>query len=75
MGKGDTPRPMKVDYDTYASNWDRCFKTPADRLTPEQQAECRAALDELTQLSQEMGLYDEPPEHSGTEERSNGEGE
>lgn len=24
-GKGDTPRPMTVDYKTYANNWERIF--------------------------------------------------
>lgn len=71
MGKGDTPRPMDVDYDTYASNWDRCFKKHIIQPTPE---EVKNTLDELTQLSQKMGLYDEPTKDSGTEERSDGEG-
>lgn len=24
-GKGDTPRPLSVDQDTFASNWDAIF--------------------------------------------------
>jgi hypothetical protein len=26
-GKGDTPRPLSVDHATFASNWDRIFKS------------------------------------------------
>jgi hypothetical protein len=31
-GKGDTPRPISVDSETFASNWDRIFgkKKPVD---------------------------------------------
>jgi hypothetical protein len=27
-GKGDTPRPLSVDAETFASNWDLIFKKP-----------------------------------------------
>lgn len=30
-GKGDKPRPMKVDRDTYNSNWDQIFRK-ADKV-------------------------------------------
>lgn len=48
-GKGSRPRPISVDQDTYASNWDRIFGKKQRR---------EEALDELAQLSQEMGLYE-----------------
>lgn len=27
-GKGDTPRPLSVDAETFANNWDLIFKKP-----------------------------------------------
>ena len=27
-GKGDTPRPLSVDRDTFESNWDKIFSKP-----------------------------------------------
>lgn len=29
-GKGDTPRPLSVDQETFASNWDRVFSNTDD---------------------------------------------
>jgi hypothetical protein len=26
-GKGDSPRPLSVDHETFANNWDRVFNT------------------------------------------------
>lgn len=52
MGKGSSPRP--VDATKYRENWDRIFAKLRD--ADRQQ---REALDELTQLSQDMGMY--PP--------------
>jgi hypothetical protein len=48
-GKGDTPRPMNVSKNMFDDNWDRIFQSKEKKL-----------LDELTQISQEMGLYDAP---------------
>ena len=45
-GKGDTPRPMAVKKQDFDSNWDRIFN--------------KKTVDELTELSQELGLYDAP---------------
>lgn len=45
-GKGDTPRPMTVKKQDFDRNWDRIFN--------------KRAVDELTELSQELGLYDAP---------------
>ena len=50
MSKGDSPRP--VDATKYRENWDRIFAKVQDA-----QQHYRDALDELTQLSQEMGEY------------------
>jgi hypothetical protein len=33
-GKGDSPRPLSVDADTFASNWDRIFNAPEQKKTP-----------------------------------------
>ena len=52
MSKGSNPRP--VDATNYRENWDRIFAKLRD--ADRQQ---REALDELTQLSQDMGMY--PP--------------
>lgn len=45
-GKGDTPRPMSVKKQQFDDNWDRIFN--------------KKVADELTELSQEIGLYDAP---------------
>lgn len=29
-GKGDTPRPLSVDQETFSNNWDRVFGTPKE---------------------------------------------
>jgi len=42
-GKGDTPRPLSVDTDTFKSNWERTFDN-----TPEKaQARISASLQEI----------------------------
>ncbi len=42
-GKGDTPRPLSVDTDTFNSNWERTFEN-----TPEKaQARISASLQEI----------------------------
>lgn len=56
MGKGDSPRP--VDATKYRENWDRIFAKVQDA-----QQHYRDALDELAQLSQEMGMYPTIDEH------------
>ena len=45
-GKGDAPRPMSVKKQQFDDNWDRIFN--------------KRIVDELTELSQELGLYDAP---------------
>lgn len=45
-GKGDTPRPLSVKKQQFDDNWDRIFN--------------KKVADELTELSQEIGLYDAP---------------
>lgn len=52
-GKGDTPRPMSVKKQQFDDNWDRIFN--------------KKVADELTELSQEIGLYD-APKRSGVNE-------
>lgn len=46
-GKGDTPRPLSVDSETFANNWERIFKTNQMK-----------ALEELTRIHEELGLYE-----------------
>lgn len=73
-GKGDTPRPLSVDTETYKSNWERTFgNTPEanrERISASleqireeiklinEKIEQHKAADELTELSQKIGLYD-----------------
>jgi hypothetical protein len=73
-GKGDTPRPYSVDHNTFNSNWERTFgakKKPGktcmyshlpavENYMDEIEDYTRRSkiLDELTELSQEMGLYE-----------------
>lgn len=56
MGKGSNPRP--VDATKYRENFDRIFAKGQDA-----QQQGRDALDELTQLSQDMGMYPAIDEH------------
>lgn len=35
-GKGDTPRPIQVDAETYSANWDAIFKPKEDAESPAQ---------------------------------------
>ncbi len=35
-GKGDNPRPMDVDRQTFENNWDAIFKKPPQDPKPEQ---------------------------------------
>ncbi len=46
-GKGDSPRPLSVDSETFANNCERIFKTKQMK-----------ALEELTRIQEELGLYD-----------------
>jgi hypothetical protein len=64
-GKGDTPRPLSVNRDTFESNWERIFSR-------------KRYVDELTEISQEIGLYDAPErsevnagQHPGIDEDGN----
>lgn len=52
-GKGSRPRPLSVDHDTFANNWDAIFKTEQQRIR------------EISELVAEVTLGDtEPTEHS-----------
>ena len=73
-GKGDAPRPLSVDTDTFKSNWEQTFgNTPEaarvrisasmEEIREEiklinEKIEQHKAAKELTELSQKMGLYD-----------------
>ena len=48
-GKGSRPRPYSVDRKTFDANWDRIFG----------KKKRENALDELANLSQKMGFYDD----------------
>ena len=44
-GKGDTPRPLSVDTETYKSNWERTFESTPEKV----QARISASLQEIKQ--------------------------
>lgn len=67
-GKGSSPRPFSVSNHEYANRWDAIFGKDK-RVEEDQKNEDEAfsmvekqnrerALDEMVQISQEMGLYD-----------------
>lgn len=55
-GKGSKPRPFSVDRKTYEENYERIFgkNKKSDSYRQREQA-----LNELAQLSQEMGEYND----------------
>jgi TolA-binding protein len=73
-GKGDTPRPLSVDTETYSSNWERTFGNTPEKNRAKisasiqeikqkidelnEKVEEQRKLNELTQESQKSGLYD-----------------
>ena len=63
-GKGSKPRPYSVDSDTLASNWERTFgkkknedNTGTDKNEYYDVLSTEEALDKLSQINQELGLY------------------
>jgi len=57
-GKGSRLRPLSVDSETYENNWERIFsKNVKERQRTEDHRKRKQALDELTHLSEEMGVY------------------
>jgi hypothetical protein len=67
-GKGDAPRPLSINKKAFEDNWDRIFKSKGKKL-----------LEELTHLSEELGLYDAPTgsevdagKHPGMDDDGNG---
>lgn len=47
-GKGDTPRPIKVDEETYKSNWERIFGSTKPQRTGTEAEEVLEAIAELS---------------------------
>ena len=58
-GKGDKKRQLEVSYEVYARNFDRIFQETDDEesIPKDRNAALEEALEELTKLSQELGLY------------------
>jgi hypothetical protein len=54
MSKGSKQRPF--DYETFSQNYDRIFGKPRKQLTQGQVDK----LVELTQVQEDLGLYEEP---------------
>lgn len=62
-GKGDTPRPLSISQDKFSDNWDRIFgkKEKMCEYSGLPNTEVyNSKADELTEFSQEIGLYDTP---------------
>ena len=55
-GKGSAPRPMQVSNEEYASRWDAIFAREPKTVSPE----AEAALQEMTKINEELGLYSDP---------------
>lgn len=51
-GKGDTPRPISVDNQTYENNWERTFGTKKKKFDEKVQA-LQADIDKLKQRLEE----------------------
>lgn len=63
-GKGDKPRPLSVDQETFASNWERAFKTRVPTLEKKQSVIDDQKFEYLTELHSGM-FYEWYPELSG----------
>lgn len=61
-GKGSAPR-KSADYENYSSNHSKIFGNSGP-LERKKQEEALRALQELTRLTEELGLYDEPSERN-----------
>lgn len=65
-GKGDTPRPMSVKKQQFDDNWDNIFGKQEKMCeysglpNTEVYNSIADEADELTKISQEIGLYDAP---------------
>ena len=68
-GKGSNPRPLSVSNEEYANRWDAIFGR--DQIT--EKAKQERALDEMVQISQELGLYDDVYEFDDKITRNNSE--
>lgn len=61
MGKGDHRRPLSVDRETFANNWDR-IKWKVDEVLTDEQKESRQALsDALEAVFSPEGIGDIEP--------------
>jgi hypothetical protein len=56
-GKGSKPRPISVSDVEYAARWDAIFMAK----TPEACEDAEAALQELVDINESLGLYNQVP--------------
>ncbi len=49
-GKGDTPRPMSVDTETYKSNWERTFENTPEKNRVKISASIQEIQEEIDRL-------------------------
>jgi hypothetical protein len=61
-GKGDAPRPMNVKKQQFDDNWDKIFgkQEKMCEYSGLPNTDTYKSANELTALSQEIGLYDTP---------------
>jgi hypothetical protein len=63
-GKGDTPRPISVDQETFASNWERAFGTRVPPLEKKQSVIDEQKFTYMTERHSGM-FYEWYPELTG----------
>ena len=64
-GKGDTPRPLSISQNQFSDNWEKIFGKKEKMCeysglpnTETYEGKSKKVVDELTEFSQEIGLYD-----------------
>lgn len=73
-GKGDSPRPLSVDSETFTNNWERIFGKKQDEICEYSNLPSVSSYD-LTKNTQETKLHDaskrseiDPIQHPGLDE-------
>lgn len=58
-GKGSKPRPIQVSNEEYAARWDAIFAKPDDDILAQAEAAAERALQQMVDLNERLGLYDQ----------------
>ena len=62
-GKGSSPRPFSVSYETYSNNYDNIFRKPSQKEIEDEKVELeenerhKASLDALIHENERLSLY------------------